>query len=545
MSNCSTMNNCDFALLNAKVYTMDGQNTVAEAVAVKEGKISYVGKNQDVLNLCKRDAMKIDLKEKTLIPGFIDPHIHVGQMAMAEFGIDVGPWTGLKSIKEMQERIRAKINSRKTPWLLASSYDEKSIEEKRLPTAEDLDEISCDVPVLVIHISGHLGFINSKAIELLGLNENTPNPEGGHYRRDSKGKPNGLLAGEALWMLTEHYPPTIGTPSTEDLVIGVKSMGKKLLEAGMTSVNDIIMYPWIFRAYQVLWKKGELPFRVVGYARECSFHDFERTGIMSGFGDEWLKIGGIKFFVDGGMSSGTAAVSNCPGYTTPVCKKTNEVFKMFKQVHEAGFQVSAHCNGDIAINMYLDALEQVLKDSPRDNHRHRIEHCSTVNKEIIERIKKLGAVPSLFSHMSWFHGDKVKSNLNPEAERNSFAFRSFLDAGVPVSAHSDFPTCPFGPIVGISSQVNRLTRIKKEPLGVEQRISVYEALKTWTINAAYASFDEKIKGSIEPGKMADLVVLDQDPLAMPPEELMGITVNMTIINGKICFERKNNKEVER
>jgi Predicted metal-dependent hydrolase with the TIM-barrel fold len=529
---------CDVILFNAKVYTMNEADTVAEAIGVKDGRIAYVGSSQDALEFCGANSIKINLEGKTVIPGFIDPHIHVGQMAVAEYGVDLGPWTGVKNIREMQVKMREQIQNRRTAWMMASCFDEKTIEDKRLMTAEDLDQVSRDIPILVVHISGHMGFINSKAMEIIGLNENTQDPDGGQYRRAYNGKPDGVLLGEALWKLTEQYPPITGTPTTEELTAGIKKTCQKYIEAGMTSVSDIIMYPWIFRAYQALWKKNELPLRITGYAREYSFRDFERTGIMSGFGDEWLKIGGIKFFVDGGMSSGTAAVTNCPGYTNPVCKKPDEVYQIFKAIHDAGFQAAAHCNGDYAIKLYLDALEKILSESPKQDHRHRIEHCSILNQALIIRIKELGALPSLFSHMSWFHGDKVKCNLSREAERYSFPFRSLLDEGIPVSAHSDYPTTPFGPILGISSQVNRLTRIKNEPIGPEQQISVYEALKTWTINAAFATFDEKIKGSIEPGKLADFAVLDQDPLNVPSERLGEINVDMTIINGKICFERK-------
>ncbi len=349
---------------------------------------------------------------------------------------------------------------------------------------------------------------------------------------------DGIFYGEAFWKLTEYYPRLVPPPSTLDICKGMKALGRDYLEEGITTVGDAVSYPWTFKAYQTLWKQKQLPLRVVMYIRNSFFDDFVKTGLVSGFGDKNLKIGGIKFFIDGSMSAGTAAVSDSPGYNQQLfCYTKEEITEMVNNIQKAGFQVAAHANGDIAINMFLDAVEEALQKNPIKDHRTRIEHCSVVNQEIIERIKKIGALPTIFAPMAWYHGDKVKRCIDPEKEKWAFAFRSFLDAGIPVSGHTDYPANPYAPRYGLYSQVSRTTRDSKQLFGPEQRISVLEALRTWTVNAAYATFDENIKGSIEPGKLADLVVLDWNPLLVEPQELKDLKVMMTVVGGEIRFVR--------
>lgn len=541
MQDC-TFGKIDMAIINGNVITMDVGNSIVEAVAIKNDCIVMVGSNELIKPFISKDTKVIDLSGKTLLPGFIDPHNHFGQMAIAKLGLDLSYATGVKSIVDIQNKLAVCAEKLVSDdcWINGTGYDETKLVEKRHPNRWDIDKIISERPVMLMHLSGHIAVLNSKAMEIIGITNETPVPRAGRFGRDEKGDLDGILYGEAFWKLTEYYPRLVPAPSTLEICEGIKALGRDYLEEGITSVGDAVSYPWTIRAYQTLWKQKKLPLRIVTFIRDSFFEDFAKTGLLSGFGDNYLKIGGIKFFIDGSMSAGTAAVSNSPGYNQPLFfNSKEEITELIKKIQKSGFQVAAHANGDVAINMFLEALEEAIKENPIKDHRTRIEHCSVVNPEIIERIKKIGAIPTLFATMAWFHGDKVKRCIDPAKEKWTFAFRSFLDVGIPVSGHSDYPATAFAPRLGLYSQVCRLTRDSNKLFGPEQRISVLEALRTWTINAAYATFDENIKGSIESGKLADLVVLDKDPLLVKPEDIKELKVMMTIIGGEIRFERKN------
>ncbi|NLB52968.1 MAG: amidohydrolase [Syntrophomonadaceae bacterium] len=534
-----TYEEIDMVFMNGKVITMDPENSTAEAIAIKNDLIVMVGTNESVKPFISKSTQVIDLGGKTLLPGFIDPHNHFGQMAIAKLGLDLSPSAGVKSIADLQNKLLFRAaNQTNDWWINGTSYDENKLEEKRHPNRWDIDQVVSDRPVILMHFSGHIAVLNSKAMEVVSITNDTPVPTAGKFGRDENGDLDGIFYGEAFWKLTEYYPRLVPPPSTLDICKGMKALGRDYLEEGITTVGDAVSYPWTFKAYQTLWKQKQLPLRVVMYIRNSFFDDFVKTGLVSGFGDKNLKIGGIKFFIDGSMSAGTAAVSDSPGYNQQLfCYTKEEITEMVNNIQKAGFQVAAHANGDIAINMFLDAVEEALQKNPIKDHRTRIEHCSVVNQEIIERIKKIGALPTIFAPMAWYHGDKVKRCIDPEKEKWAFAFRSFLDAGIPVSGHTDYPANPYAPRYGLYSQVSRTTRDSKQLFGPEQRISVLEALRTWTVNAAYATFDENIKGSIEPGKLADLVVLDWNPLLVEPQELKDLKVMMTVVGGEIRFVR--------
>lgn len=534
-----TYEEIDMVFMNGKVITMDPENSTAEAIAIKNDLIVMVGTNESVKPFISKSTQVIDLGGKTLLPGFIDPHNHFGQMAIAKLGLDLSPSAGVKSIADLQNKLLFRVaNQTNDWWINGTSYDENKLEEKRHPNRWDIDQVVSDRPVILMHFSGHIAVLNSKAMEVVSITNDTPVPTAGKFGRDENGDLDGIFYGEAFWKLTEYYPRLVPPPSTLDICKGMKALGRDYLEEGITTVGDAVSYPWTFKAYQTLWKQKQLPLRVVMYIRNSFFDDFVKTGLVSGFGDKNLKIGGIKFFIDGSMSAGTAAVSDSPGYNQQLfCYTKEEITEMVNNIQKAGFQVAAHANGDIAINMFLDAVEEALQKNPIKDHRTRIEHCSVVNQEIIERIKKIGALPTIFAPMAWYHGDKVKRCIDPEKEKWAFAFRSFLDAGIPVSGHTDYPANPYAPRYGLYSQVSRTTRDSKQLFGPEQRISVLEALRTWTVNAAYATFDENIKGSIEPGKLADLVVLDWNPLLVEPQELKDLKVMMTVVGGEIRFVR--------
>jgi predicted amidohydrolase YtcJ len=271
-----------------------------------------------------------------------------------------------------------------------------------------------------------------------------------------------------------------------------------------------------------------------------SLKDVERLGIKKAFGNEWLKIVSIKLILDGSVSGLTAALyepyNDSTNETGILIMSREELEDLITRIHNYGFQVSVHANGDKAIDMVLDSFEN-LKDQPIEGRRHRIEHCSLLNPTRIRRIKELGLVPVLFAAYPYYHGDKIKPAFGTERVKWLMACRSLIDSGVRIAGHSDYPASPFNPLLGIHSVVNRRTE-KGFPFSPEQAISVEEALRMYTIDAAYASFDEEVKGSIEPGKYADFVVLEENPLKLAKDRIKDIKVVMTIVNGKIVYSKK-------
>lgn len=529
----------DTLYLNGKIYTADAADRFVRSVAVKDGMILAAGTEEELRPFRGENTRIIDLAGRTVLPGFIDVHNHYGQMSIAHFFADAGPWAGVSKIADIQALIRSRAREGEG-WITVTNYDETRLAEGRHPLKAEIDEACADRPVIVTHISGHMALINSCGLKALGLDETALDRPSGRYGREADGKTlSGLVYGDAFWRLSEDWPPKITPPDTETIKEGMKRVGAQYTAAGITSLCDIVAWPWTIRAYMEMWRAGELPLRVAYYVRNYYMDAYTKTGLLPGFGDDMLKFAGIKFFIDGGMSSGTAAVSDSEGYRTPTFIYTQEeVDAMILQIHEAGQQVAVHCNGDIAVRMYLNAMEKALAACPRENHRHRIEHCSVVDPEIIERIKKAGVLPTLFATMPWFHGAKVKRFINPEKEKWLFPFRSMLNAGINVPAHSDYPTNPYPPLLGISSQVNRRTRDGDLPIGPEQAITVTEAVRTWTRYAAYATFDEERKGSIEPGKLADFVILGRDIFTVPKETIADIPVEMTVIGDRIVYEKE-------
>jgi predicted amidohydrolase YtcJ len=295
------------------------------------------------------------------------------------------------------------------------------------------------------------------------------------------------------------------------------------------------------RAILDLRNNDELPIRVRMDVTTDLFPEMEKLGIYRGLGDDWARITGLKFFFDGAISARTAAVSE-PYLHRPnfygVMATTREIAKkIIMEAYESGYRISAHANGDRAIDMYLDIIEEAQEKYPRKDPRNRDIHCTVVNPEIVERIGKLGILPTIFGPYPYYHGDKIIPAFGEKRLEWMFAARSFLDAGVKVAAHSDHSAAPYPPLMGIHALVNRVTKAGK-PIGQSQKISVMEALKLYTINAAYQSFDEDTLGSIEVGKHADIVVLGKDILTVPTETIIDIPVDMTIIEGKIVYKRE-------
>jgi predicted amidohydrolase YtcJ len=531
----------DLILINGKIVTVDSHGTIAEAVAVKFGRILAVGSNEDIKLLMSEGTEVLDLEGRTVLPGFIDSHCHFTSFGIQRImAIDCSYESGVRCIRDIQDRIRGKAKiTPKGEWINVVQVDDSKLVEKRFPTRWELDEAAPDHPVCLATVGGHFYIFNSKAFELAGITKGTPDPPGGRFERDPV---TGELTGGVHERAKELVQPIpFGRlPREEEVMEGIKLTLKEYASAGLTCAYDGWTDRIHLRALQRLREAGELPIRVRVDVYYTLLPDLDRCGVLQGLGDDWLKICGIKVVCDGAISARTAAVSqpylHKPNYYGELAITGEELRRVVLEGYGRGYRFCVHANGDRAINMCLDVLEEAQERYPRRDPRNRIIHCTVVNPAIIERLKKLNILPTIFGAYPYYHGDKILPAFGAERLQWMFAARSMLDAGLKVAAHSDHPASPYPPLLGIHSLVNRRSA-RGVPIGERQKVSVMEAIKLYTINAAYHSFDEDKLGSIEPGKLADFVVLGEDILTIPTERIKDIPVEMTIIEGRIIYRR--------
>jgi len=508
-------------LINANVITINKQIPKAQAVAIKDGKIIQVGTNDKIKRLVGKNTKIIDLHRKTIVPGFIDAHVHMIALGHPFSWLDL---RDVSSIKEIQRKLEAKVQETKRgKWILGRGWDQDRLKEKRYPTRWDLDKVSPNNPILLNRVCGHVGVANSRALEIAKIDKKTAASWGELIDKDLKtGEPTGILRENAMdmvWNLPE--------PSAEELLKTCSLACTEAVKAGLTSVHWFAYKPNEIYALQKLRKQNQLPLRVYLVVPVEYFGNFENKG----FGDPFLKLRCIKIFADGSLGARTAALQE--PYADDTSTKgmlnhsRNELKRMIKKVNDAGFQVAVHAIGDLAISEALRAFKEALGEAAIGKRRHRVEHVSVLNPRLIERIGALGLMVCIQPHfvVSDFW---VSNRLGPERARWTYPFQSLIKSGILVAGSSDAPAEPINPLLGIWAAVTRESFPK-------ERISVEEALEAYTINAAYLSFEENVKGSIEMGKLADLTVLSHSPFKVQPEKIKDIRVEMTVVGGEIVY----------
>ncbi len=515
----------------ATIYTSDPGQPKAESLAVFDDRILAVGGDRDLDGLIGPDTEVIDGKGLFVFPGFIDAHSHPAAIQEV-YGVIVG----FQTIGEIKSAMRAKAAT--TPpglWVEGFMYDDKKLERPVLRA--DLDDAVPDRPAIVRHRGGHTGVVNSKALALAGVTETTPDPEGGKFYREN-GRLTGRVAETALYVFDKVGERTPVTRAMQQE--GVRRVSRRMAAAGVTSVTNAWGEFEELVSYQDARAAGELFFRLcfMPGGKSPVYPALKAAGIRTGFGDEWIRIGAVKYAVDGSASERTMRMST-PYQGRPddfgiLVMDEKQVLGAVNDARDSGFQIGMHANGDVAIGMVLDAYERVLKDKPLAEARYRIEHCTLVNPGLLARIKAVGAIPAPFYTYAHYHGDKW-GEYGEEKLQSMFAHRSFLDQGIPVAPASDYPPGPFEPLMAIQSMATRKD-LNGKVWGEGQRISVAEAIGICTINGAYASFEEKIKGSITSGKLADFVILGRDPHTAPPDEIKTIPVVRTMLGGKTVHQ---------
>lgn len=518
----------DYVVINARVFTSDPALPQAEAFAVKGDKFLAVGSSADIRNLAAPGTEIIDAEGMFVTPGFIDAHSHPSGAGVNEL-VQVN--ADRRSIVEIKEAIAER--ARNTPngqWVRAFKYDDTKLAEGRPLNRFDLDEAAPQNPVVVGHRGGHTGVYNSMALAMAGVTAETPDPADGRFYRDANGVLTGLVAEQARYVFRDLIP----TDSTrEERKEGVKLISQLMTAAGLTSVhqtgggqNDMI-------AYQDARAEDGLRFRMYLFPRGQLFFDLVNAGVRTGMGDEVFRIGAVKFGADGSASERTMRMST-PYEGRPddygiLTMSQQEIHEAVENAHRHDFQIGIHANGDVTIDMVLNAYERVQRLWPREDPRHRIEHCSLVNPELLSRIKAAGVIPAPFYTYAHYHGNKWV-DYGEEKMQWMFAHKSFLDYDIPVAPASDYTPGPYEPLMAIQSMVTRKD-FEGRVWGPNQRISIDQALKVCTMNGAYASFEENIKGSITVGKLADFVILADAPHDVNPDQIKNIEVVRTVVGG--------------
>jgi hypothetical protein len=522
------MSDASLVVLNANVITLDARKPRAQAIAIQNNKIVAVGTNKQIRKLKGKNTKVINAKGATVVPGLVDCHVH---MMGFGFSLQELELRNVKSIKELQRRLRdyARKNSGKE-WIIGRHWDQSRFKEKRYPTCHDLDVAVADKPVFLTRVCGHIAVVNTRALQLTAITEKTT-VEGGKVDLDEKtGEPSGILRENAVDIVQRAVPK----PTESELERAYLSACRKAAKAGLTCVHWMLNSAKEIRATQKLWREGKLSIRTLLGIPVSLLNSLTDLGLLTGFGDDMLKIGPVKILADGSLGGQTAALkepyADKPETSGMMLYTEKELNRLVTKAHKAGLQLAIHAIGDRTMEAVLKAYEKALRKHPRKDHRHRIEHCSVLNPELIKKMKKLNLIASVQPHFVasdfW-----VTDRVGKHRARWVFPFKTLMKEGLTMVSGSDCPVEPINPILGIWAAAAR----KSFP---EERLTTEEALKTYTVNAAYASFDEDKRGTIVAGKLADLTLLSEDVLKIPPEEIKNVKVEMTIVDGKVVYARK-------
>jgi len=537
------INRADLILSSDKVILMTGdQKAQPLSIAIKNEKIIWVGSHK---NAKKIQGKHIDFGDQAILPGFIDAHGHASYLAFATQVANLAspPVGGINTIKELQAELRKFIeesNLQPGEWVMGLGYDDSLLSEQRHPTKEDLDAVTTEHPIYLIHVSAHLGAANSLALSLANINTETKDPAGGKIRRyQNSSEPNGVFEETAAYPLQQ-----LAMSAYKDPIGSVKSAMEIYAKNGITTAQDGASSKETIGLIQAADAQGKINLDIISYpiGQNGLLEDIDTLSFGSYTGR--LKIGGIKLILDGSPQGKTAYLTE-PYYKPPHSESDSykgyplipqsEVSKWVKEYAELKIPIMAHANGDAAADMLIEAVKQANMSS---DHRTIMIHAQTVREDQLDQMKELKIIPSYFSTHTFYWGDWHRDSVFGEERAMRISpTKSSLNRNMPFTVHNDAPVVPPDMIRLLWSTTNRKTRTGKV-LGEEQKISTYSALEAMTRNAAYQHFEDNIKGTIEVGKQADLVILSQDPLSIDPENLLNISVVATYSKGTKIFDSK-------
>jgi len=517
------------------IITVDDSKPEAEAVALIKGKIAAVGSLDECKAVLGDAYTTIDLHGQTLLPGFIDTHMHPLMLIYYKMNADM---RGVGSLGELEKKLR-KISDKSSEgsWVIGLDFDEQDLQEAILPTRKDLDKMCPENPVLLIKHDGHMAIANTKAIELAGVDANTKDPEGGIIDREDDGYPAGPFREMAAQMVKESLP----FPEIDELIQGASDTANMLLSQGITSVGGVFQTDedgpagksgaFEIMAMSMLLESFPLSIYSMLFASKLENLEMAKQSALHSDNGGRHKVGALKLIADGSFGSCTSYMrepfTDQPDKSGILLTSEDELYRRMEFAHKAGYQIAIHAIGDKGVELCVDLFEKLLEKYPRDNHRHRIEHASIVDKEILKRIKNAGLVIStqpLFIHTE---KDWLPTRLGQARLKNTYPFKSILDAAVKLAGASDAPVESTSVLDAIQCCVTR------ENFEIQECINVLQAIKMYTIDAAFVQFEENIKGSISVGKRADLIILDRNPLKIELEKIKDIKVKKTMVGGQI------------
>ncbi len=540
-------NKADKIFVNGNVVPMVDASSRAEAIALRADRIIAVGGNDEIRQLSNNETKVIDLAGKTILPGFYAAHDHfpsIGRVALFEVDLNSPPIGSLRSIDDIVMKLKNRAADVSAgEWIVGRGYDDTLLIEQRHPTRVDLDRASTKHPIWIIHTSGHLGVANSRALELAGITRDTPQPDGGIIQKDSAtGEPTGIFE-EKLTFISKHTPNL----TQEQRLSTIRFCDRQYLSKGVTTTviagGAGISVPDLIEANHRKW----VHLRAIAmYSGSAGTPEAMEKLAQSSTIPERVRVGAVKLFQDGSLQGYTGFLST-PYHRQPDGKQDyagyparsrTKLVETVRKYHRAGFQIAIHGNGDAAIDDILYAYRDAQQDFPRSDARHRIEHCQTPRDDQLDEMRALGITPSFFVAHVFYWGDRHRDLfLGPQRAERISPLASAQQRGLRFTIHNDTPVTPVDPLLLVWCAVNRETRNGKV-LGLDQRIDTYSALRAVTIDAAWQNFEENSKGTIEPGKLADFVVLAEDPLAVSMHRLKDLPILESIVGGESVFQRK-------
>ncbi len=534
----------DRIMTHGKIITVDARDKIVEAIAIKDGRFLATGTTDEIMDLASRDTEVLNLEGKTVLPGLIDSHTHPLLQAAHLIAINCRK-PSVKGIADIKKMVRARaLELGPGKWIRAVNFNDSKLLEKRHINRWELDEVSPDNPVHVLADTGHRCIVNSRALELAGVTKDTVDPPGGEIERNEAGEPTGLLHENAMHLVSDILPEH----TLEELKPGYKEALNQFSKWGVTSTHDAYTRRIGVRAFQQLLNEGIQQLRIslmvplLPQQSENKFHlleDLANIGIESGFGNDWHKFIALKIMGDGSGPGGTARVYKAqhrgPKGLGLMMTDPEIIEDAVIKAHESGIRCAIHCIGDRGIDIVLDCIEKAQKKKPMPDMRHRLEHATLCTPKQLRRIKALKVVPASTVGAVYYLGEQIAENFGPERSRWIYPHKTMIEMGIIAGGNSDFPVVATNPFAQMYTVVTRKT-ISGETVAPEEAIDIMEAIRIYTWNGAYLSKDEDKLGSIEPGKLADLIILDRDITSLPPQELLETKVLMTIVNGKIVYQ---------
>lgn len=530
------------AWIGGPILTMDAADRVAGGIAVEGDRIASVGSEAEILAWAERvRARVVDLDGRALLPGFVDAHSHFPGAGIDAIAVDLNapPIGRIETLDELRSALAEKAKTTSAgDWILGVGYDDTLLAEQRHPTRADLDAVSTAHPIGLLHVSGHLAAVSSLALERLGIGAGTADPEGGRIRRDAMGVPDGVLEESAA----EGVARTLAAPGVLDVIRILRRATALYLAAGVTTAQNGYATGSQLRGLVWAGRLRLLPLRLVLWPGEADGDALVDGSFTPPRDDPWVRVGAVKLVADGSLQGYTGHLT-LP-YFVPAGDDPSErgypriprdkLVAWVERLHRAGLQVAIHGNGDAAIDDILAAFEHAQSVAPRADARHVVVHAQTAREDQLDRMASLGVVPSFFVLHTWYWGDRHRDRfLGPERAARISPTASAARRSIPFTLHADTPVVPMEPLRIVWSAVNRITT-SGAPLGAEQSIDAMRALRAVTIDAARQHFQEGDRGSLAPGKLADLVILDRSPLD-DPATIDRIRVVETVIGGRTVY----------